>query len=250
MKKTLFNIIGSLAMAAGSVAEAATLITWGSTIDDGDFEATTTANITSGTQMLGAGLSQPSTFATSKDNTTAESPVITGGEVLFISTGVGTEDDTADLVDAIADNQYYELSIGITGLVGGETIDLTDFNYSTRRNASSGAAISGFEFTQIRYSVNSGGFVTVGTLNNNATFAVEAYNEDIGAITGLVNGDTVDFRIYAWGTDYDGVGDDTQASTRIGAISVEGAVIPEPSSMVLMLLAGGAILFMRRKFRV
>ena len=248
--KPTFLLLALALTAASSQAASVIIATWGSTVDDGNLEGTAVNYASSAVDSVqGGGMISPGTLV---DYIVGETNLqIPGGEIVYATAPSGSVDDTTDAADAIADNQYFQFSFTVGNLGVGETLSLDSFFYSTRAN-NWGSDRNGWLSSQLAVRVNDTDFTTldlVGAIDT-AIIGSVVNNSKTLNLTGLVNGDVVNFRVYAWGSDNAGGSGGVSSfhgSSRIGAISVAGAAIPEPSTALLSLLVSVALLRRSRR---
>ncbi len=119
----------------------------------------------------------------------------------------------------------------------GYSLDLESLKFDSKRNVNSATAYD------VKYSTDAVDFVSIGSgdLSGTAYEEILANNDDI-QITGLTG--TVDFRIY--GSGWSGPADDDQRWYHDN-VQVIGSVIPEPSSVLLLIVGTGGLMAWRRK---
>ncbi|WOO39816.1 hypothetical protein [Rubellicoccus peritrichatus] len=223
------------------------LVTWGSTIDDGDLEGVGsiyTSSILDSAQGSGLG------GADNNDNISGSSQ-ISGGEINYYSAAGGEADDTTTAADAIADQQYFEFSFTVDGLSGGQTLTLESFSYDTRVNFNSSSGRIGWQDSQLAYRINDTSFSSadlIGSVNNDPDSGdIDSFVVNEGMPSGIVSGDVVNFRLYVWGSNNVGSGTTFHSSTRLGNIDIEGTVVPEPAYYVSMVGIGVLALAILRR---
>jgi len=135
------------------------------------------------------------------DGSTINEVAITGDEIMVGAPGADGTPQT--IAEAIANNQYVELSFAVSGLQDGEVIKLTSFTYGVRRNRTSDNEErgSGARYYQPYASTNGSPFTQAGSiielLTTNQTSALSD-NTHANLFTGaeLQNGDTFSVRVY------------------------------------------------------
>lgn len=263
MNKMTICVLLCTALGLAAEGQGGVVVSWGSVVDNGALESTLGVGASAAPNSTkGAGIYSTVT-STNVELTDliaggSPTPTIAGGEIIYATTPAGTLDDATTASEAIADEQWFQFSLTVGGLAVDESLDLSSFTYTTHRNTNGSSRISWGD-SQLALRVNDTAFTAadlIGGVNNDPnpgdqdTFTITS-----GLSTGLVNGDIVNFRIYAWGSDDEWIsendGDSFNSATRLGAVSVGGSVaaIPEPSSIVLLGAALGTMLILRRRSR-
>lgn len=249
-RNRLIVIASTVMLALISGAHADVIATWGSTVDDGNLEAIVgnfSTNV--GDSVVGSGMVS---IGTTHDFTTSESPQITGGEIVYLAQANGLVIQTTTLAQAITANAFHQVSFEVAGLALGETLGLDSFVYKTFREQNAGLNASGWASSQLLVRLNDTAFTTadaLGSVNTSTIDTVDTFTINTGLPAGLVNGDVVNFRVYAWNNDTLGGGGTIDRATRFGGVSISGTVIPEPASLALAALGGLLILPRRRAAR-
>jgi len=146
----------------------------------------------------------------------------------------------SNIDDDFATPHYYEFTL--TPAAPGQALQLTNLTFAFNVSAAGAANVSSY---QLRYNDLSGtaGFITVGTTAEaTGTTPVQA-NFDLSGIafSNLTAGITFRLDVKDSGSTA------SNASVRLDDLTVNGEVIPEPSSAALLLGAAGAFLLRRRR---
>ncbi|MEM6853326.1 MAG: PEP-CTERM sorting domain-containing protein [Planctomycetota bacterium] len=157
----------------------------------------------------------------------------------------GWDTASTSFAAAVAANDFWTWGFDVTGLGAGETLDLTDFDIRLDRSG------SGPDDVDIQVAVNGGTASTVFTHDyGDSSAGVNFLDIDLSAFTGLSNGDSVVFTLAAYNSESSGGTFDLETITFPGgndAIVINGTVIPEPASLVLIGLGSLAMLSRRGK---
>lgn len=238
-----FAAVGLVLAGYVPCANAVVIATWTSpTIDNGDLEGAA-VNLATGVvdSVQGAGLFAAGGSPDLTDSADGNPPsAIPGGEITYATiSAIGVDDDTTTAADAINDLQYFQFSFTVSA----STLDIDSFTYTSRRNAN--VAANGWDDSQLAFRVNDTSFTSadlIGSVNNDPDNGdLDTFTVNTGLPTGLSNGDVVNFRLYAWGSDGSDVGGAVlfQAGSRLGDISIQGTGLPntpEPGTFVLAAL--------------
>lgn len=123
-------------------------------------------------------------------------------------------------------DSYWELDVNTTGF-----LDLM-LRFDNRSSGAGATSVT------IAWAVDNGSFSDVETISLNRNSAFAPYEVDLSSIAAIENHSSVQIR-GTWGTD------GTGPNTRLDNLQLTG--IPEPASVVLMGIAGGAMLIRRRR---
>ncbi|QNN23596.1 hypothetical protein HED60_15360 [Planctomycetales bacterium ZRK34] len=220
---------GAVTTASGQLKRSVMLASWnnqqvGGDVPSLDVKIGAPQWISQPTVTLGSGLTMPPDAEPGTFN-------IEGGEIVLISAAEGTADDTTTLADAMADQQYIEFALTVTGLRPDQVLHLKSFSYATWRNLA--GRRHGWADSQVAVSVNDAPFTVeqgVGPVNREQEYR-KVYNREVSlnTVQSIRNGDTIRIRIYAWGSDATQI-DPTGGSrpfhsgTRLGNIHLFGSV--------------------------